>query len=208
VPAAAFDTLMPRVRVFTCRTSAASDTSPEQPTVSGRRKTRFGFAEIDFVVYPSDGVGQILAIEEQTVAGASLEFFVIYFAKNKMTVRVPTRKATSVGLRKPSDSATFERTKRILSDAPRTGRGTWARLAQEYQAKINSGDVAAVAEVVRDLCRPGIDSGQSFSERQLYASALDRLSGEVAVVTGISEEQAVKEIESLVKAGSTLKRTA
>jgi CarD family transcriptional regulator len=189
------------------RTSVVSEAVPERLTTSGRGKTRFGFTKMDFVVYPAHGVGQILAIEEQTVAGASLEFFVIYFTKSKMTVRVPTRKATSVGLRKPTEPATIERVKRLLGEAPRKGRGTWARFAQEYQARINSGDIVAVAEVVRDLYRPG-DSGQSFSERQLYASALDRLSGEIALVAGVSEEQAEKEIESVVKARSILKRSA
>ena len=112
---------------------------------------------------------------------------------------MPTRKATNVGLRKPSDFAAIERVKRPLGEAPRKGRGAWSRLAQEYEAKINSGSIVAVAEVVRDLCRPGCDSGQSFSERQLYASALNRLSGEIALIDRISDEQAGKEIESLMK---------
>jgi CarD family transcriptional regulator len=156
--------------------------------------------EKDFIVYPAHGVGQIMAIEEQVVAGASLECFVVYFAKRQMTVRVPTRRAASAGMRKPSDSSAIERVKEVLTEAPRKARGIWAKVAQEHQAKINSGDINAVAEVVRDLCRPGADSGQSFSERQLYASALERLSGEVALVAGISEEQASKEIEGLAKA--------
>lgn len=183
------------------RTAPRPKTIPEKIVASERGKMRFGFTEMDFIVYPAHGVGQIIAIEEQAVAGASLEFFVIYFAKRKMTVRVPTRKATNLGLRKPSDSAAIERVKRVLSEAPRKGRGTWSRLAQEYETKINSGSIVAVAEVVRDLCRPGGDSGQSFSERQLYASALNRLSGEIALVEGISDEQAGKDIESLVKTG-------
>ncbi len=178
---------------------AAPDSGAELPAGSERCKTRFGFNEKDFIVYPAHGVGQILTIEEQAVAGASLEFFVIYFTKSKMTLRVPTRKVTNVGMRKPSDTAAIQRVKQLLSEPPRKVRGTWSRLAQEYEGKINSGDIVAVAGVVRDLCRPGGDSGQSFSERQLYASALDRLSGEVALVDGISEEQAAKELEGLVK---------
>ena len=189
------------------RTLAAEENSSDRPVANERKKTRFGFAETDFVVYPAHGVGQILSIEEQAVAGVSLEFFVINFAKSQMTVRVPTRKAASVGLRKPSDSATIQRAKLLLGQVPRKSRGTWSRLAQQYQNKINSGDIVAVAEVVRDLCRPGVDSGQSFSERQLYVSALDRLSSEVALVDGISGEQACREIETLVKAGA-LKRSA
>jgi CarD family transcriptional regulator len=163
------------------------------------------FKATDYVVYPAHGVGQILSIEQQTVAGASLEFFVIFFAKSKMTVRVPVLKAANVGMRKPSDLSSVQEVKKILSETPRRGRGTWSRVAQEYESKINSGDIVAVAQVARDLFRPG-DSGQSFSERQLYVSALDRLCGEIALVDGISEEQAAKEIEGLLKTG-TLKRS-
>jgi CarD family transcriptional regulator, regulator of rRNA transcription len=136
----------------------------------------------------------------RTVAGASLEFFVIFFAKSKMTIRVPVLKAANVGMRKPSDLSSVQEVKKILSETPRRGRGTWSRLAQEYESKINSGDIVAVAQVARDLFRPG-DSGQSFSERQLYVSALDRLCGEIALVDGISEEQAAKEIEGLLRTG-------
>jgi CarD family transcriptional regulator len=188
------------------RTSEASDTIPERHTAGGIGKTRFGFAEKDFVVYPAHGVGQILAIEEQTVAGASLEFFVIYFAKSKMTVRVPTRKAANAGLRKPTQSATIQRVKRLLGETPRKGKGTWARLAQEYQAKINSGDIVAIAEVVRDLFRPSGDFGQSFSERQLYASALGHLCGEVSLIDGISDEQSARMLEDLISAGASLRK--
>ena len=163
------------------------------------------FKATDYVVYPAHGVGQILSIEQQTVAGASLEFFVIFFAKSKMTVRVPVLKAANVGMRKPSDVSSVQEVKKILSETPRRGRGTWSRVAQEYESKINSGDIVAVAQVARDLFRPG-DSGQSFSERQFYVSALDRLCGEIALVDGISEEQAAKEIEGLLKTG-TLKRS-
>jgi CarD family transcriptional regulator len=123
-----------------------------------------------------------------------------------MTVRVPVRKAANVGMRKPSDLSSVQGVKQILTESPRKGRGNWSRLAQEYEGKIKSGDIVAVAEVARDLFRPG-DSGQSFSERQLYVSALDRLCGEIALVDGISEGQAIKELEGLLKTG-TLKRSA
>ena len=183
--------------------AAPSSVSPGAPH-DGKIPSEFETA--NFVVYPAHGVGQILSIEEQTVAGASLEFFVIYFAKSKMTVRVPVRKAAKIGMRKLSDLSSVKGVKRIMSEAARKGRGNWSRLAQEYESKLNSGDIFAVAEVARDLFRSG-DSGQSFSERQLYVSALDRLCGEIALVDGISEEQAVKEIEGLLKT-STLKRSA
>lgn len=172
----------------------------------GKRK-QFGFVENDFIVYPAHGVGQIVSIEERIVAGTSLEFFVIYFTKAKLTVRVPTRKAANVGMRRPSDPASIHRVRRILGETPRRSRGTWSRLALEYASKINSGDIAAITEVVRDLYRPGADSGQSFSERQLYETALDRLSEEMALVDGTSKEQSVENVEGLLRVGK-LKRIA
>ena len=169
-------------------------------------KIRLEFKAADFVIYPAHGVGQILSIDEQTVAGASMEFFVIFFTKRKLTVRVPVRKAAKVGMRKPSNLSSVQGVKQILSEAPRKGRGNWSRLAQEYESKINSGDIVAIAEVARDLFRPG-DSGQSFSERQLFVLALDLLCGEIALVDGISEEKAANELEGLLKIGK-LKRSA
>ena len=186
--------------------SDATD-STSHPLDGGQSgKIRLGFKATDFVIYPAHGAGQILSIEEQTVAGASMEFFVIFFTKSKLTVRVPVRKAANIGMRKPSNISSVQAAKLILSETPRKGRGNWSRLAQEYEGKINSGDIVAVAEVARDLFRPG-DSYQSFSERQLYVSALDRLCGEIALVDGISTEQAVKELEGLLKTGK-LKRSA
>ena len=167
-----------------------------------RSNTRFGFKAGDFVVYPAHGVGQISAIEEQTVAGASLEFFVVYFAKSKMTLRAPTRKAANAGMRKPSDAAAIQRVRQALSQAPYKARGNWSKLVQEYAAKINSGDIIALAEVMRDLYRPALNSGQSYSERQLYVLALERLSGEVALVSGITEEESARELEGLVTTGA------
>jgi len=162
----------------------------------------FGFTANDFIVYPAHGVGQLLSIEEQTVAGASLEFFVIYFSKSKMTLRVPTQKAAKLALRKLSDPAAIQRVRLTLGQRPNKAKGNWSRLAQDYETKINSGDIVALAEVMRDLHRSAHNSEQSFSERQLYASALDRLSGEVALVDGITEQEAVRELESLVWAGA------
>jgi CarD family transcriptional regulator len=148
----------------------APDAASAPPGARENEKIRLEFKATDFVVYPAHGVGQILSIEEQTVAGASLEFFVIFFTKSKMTVRVPVRKAANVGMRKPSDLSSVQGVKQILSETPRKGRGNWSRLAQEYESKINSGDIVAIAEVARDLFRPG-DSGQSFSERLTSAEA-------------------------------------
>ncbi|WP_283842496.1 CarD family transcriptional regulator [Bradyrhizobium sp. G127] len=157
---------------------------------------RQGFKTNEFVVYPAHGVGQILAIEEQEIAGARLELFVITFVKDKMTLRVPTAKVANVGMRKLSDPSLVKRALETLKGRARIKRTMWSRRAQEYEAKINSGDIVAIAEVVRDLFRSESQPEQSYSERQLYEAALDRLSREIAVVQHVTETEAVKEIES------------
>jgi CarD family transcriptional regulator len=157
---------------------------------------RHGFKTNEFVVYPAHGVGQILAIEEQEIAGAKLELFVINFIKDKMTLRVPTAKVMQVGMRKLSEPALVKRALETLKGRARIKRTMWSRRAQEYEAKINSGDIVAIAEVVRDLYRSDSQPEQSYSERQLYEAALDRLSREIAVVQHVTETEAVKEIEA------------
>jgi CarD family transcriptional regulator, regulator of rRNA transcription len=157
---------------------------------------RQGFKANEFVVYPAHGVGQILAIEEQEIAGARLELFVINFMKDKMTLRVPTAKVANVGMRKLSDPSLVKKALETLKGRARVKRTMWSRRAQEYEAKINSGDIVAIAEVVRDLYRSESQPEQSYSERQLYEAALDRLSREIAVVQHSTETEAVKEIES------------
>jgi CarD family transcriptional regulator len=157
---------------------------------------RQGFKANEFVVYPAHGVGQILAIEEQEIAGAKLELFVINFIKDKMTLRVPTAKVANVGMRKLSEPALVKKALETLKGRARVKRTMWSRRAQEYEAKINSGDIVAIAEVVRDLYRSESQPEQSYSERQLYEAALDRLSREIAVVQHSTETEAVKEIEA------------
>jgi CarD family transcriptional regulator len=162
---------------------------------------RQGFKTQEFIVYPAHGVGQIIAIEEQEVAGARLELFVINFVKDKMTLRVPTSKVTSVGMRKLAESTMVKRAIETLKGRARVKRTMWSRRAQEYEAKINSGDIVAIAEVVRDLYRSDTQPEQSYSERQLYEAALDRLSREVAAVQRVTETEAVKEIEGALAKG-------
>ena len=134
------------------------------------------------MVYPAHGVGQIVAIEEQEIAGVKLELFVINFIKDKMTLRVPTAKVADVGMRKLSEPALVKKALETLTGRARVKRTMWSRRAQEYEAKINSGDIIAIAEVVRDLYRSETQPEQSYSERQLYEAALDRMSREIAVV--------------------------
>ena len=170
---------------------------PVAPRVEDKKPLtqRQGFKTHEFVVYPAHGVGQILAIEEQEIAGAKLELFVINFMKDKMTLRVPTAKVANVGMRKLSEPALVKKALETLKGRARVKRTMWSRRAQEYEAKINSGDIVAIAEVVRDLYRSESQPEQSYSERQLYEAALDRLSREIAVVQHVTETEAVKEIE-------------
>jgi CarD family transcriptional regulator len=149
----------------------------------------------EFVVYPAHGVGQIVGVEEQEVAGFKLELFVINFTKDKMTLRVPTSKVTGVGMRKLSEPDAARRSLEILTGRARVKRTMWSRRAQEYEAKINSGDINAIAEVVRDLYRSDAQPEQSYSERQLYEAALDRMMREIAAVQKLSEAEAMKVIE-------------
>jgi CarD family transcriptional regulator len=162
---------------------------------------RQGFKTNEFIVYPAHGVGQIVAIEEQEVAGARLELFVINFVKDKMTLRVPTSKVASVGMRKLAETPMIKRALDTLKGRARVKRTMWSRRAQEYEAKINSGDIVAIAEVVRDLYRSETQPEQSYSERQLYEAALDRLSREISAVQRITETEAVKEIEAALAKG-------
>ena len=164
-------------------------------TVMKKAVVRQGFKTGEYVVYPSHGVGQITAIEEQEVAGFKLELFVVSFAKDKMTLRVPTAKAASVGLRKLADAESVSKALTTLTGRARVKRTMWSRRAQEYEAKINSGDLVAIAEVVRDLYRSEAQPEQSYSERQLYEAALDRMTREIAVVDDVTETEALKKIE-------------
>ncbi|HEY1361301.1 MAG TPA: CarD family transcriptional regulator [Xanthobacteraceae bacterium] len=172
------------------------------PGMTSKKTTqRQGFRTNEFIVYPSHGVGQILAIEEQEVAGAKLELFVINFVKDKMTLRVPTAKIASVGMRKLAEPPLVRRALETLKGRARIKRTMWSRRAQEYEAKINSGDIVSIAEVVRDLYRSETQPEQSYSERQLYEAALDRLSREISAVQRITETEAVKEIEAALAKG-------
>ena len=145
----------------------------------------------DHVVYPAHGVGQIQGIETQEVAGLSLEVYVITFDHEKMTLRVPTKKAKTAGLRSLAAGAIVTQALTTLKGRARVKRTMWSRRAQEYEAKINSGDLISIAEVVRDLHRADNQPEQSYSERQLYESALDRMAREVAAIEQIDRDAAI-----------------
>lgn len=156
------------------------------------------FRANDFVVYPAHGVGRIISIEEQEIAGVTLELFVISFEKEKMTLRVPTAKATSTGMRTLSSPDIVGKALETLTGRARVKRAMWSRRAQEYEQKINSGDLIAIAEVVRDLHRADDQREQSYSERQLYEAALERLTREVAAVTDGDETAAAKKVDDVL----------
>jgi CarD family transcriptional regulator len=161
------------------------------------------FKPNEFVVYPSHGVGKISKIEEQEIAGISMELFVIDFAKDKMTLRVPTAKADSVGMRSLSSTAVMNKAMDTLKGRARVKRAMWSRRAQEYEQKINSGDLISIAEVVRDLHRNDEQREQSYSERQLYEAALERMTRELAAVETIDETLAQQKIDEILVARIT-----
>ena len=162
------------------------------------KSKRNDFRPNEFVAYPAHGVGQIVSIEEQEIAGITLELFVVSFEKDKMTLRVPTHKATEIGMRALSSPDVVGRAMTTLKGKAKVKRAMWSRRAQEYEQKINSGDLIAIAEVVRDLHRNDDQREQSYSERQLYEAALERLTREVAAVEDGDEVAAAKKVDDVL----------
>jgi CarD family transcriptional regulator len=175
--------------------------APAKPAKPFSAKKLGNYACGDYVVYPTHGVGQVVAIEEQVIAGYTLRLFVISFDKEKMTLRVPVGKADEAGLRKLSTRQEIDVALTTLKGRSRISRAMWSRRAQEYEAKINSGNPVSIAEVVRDLHRNAGQPDQSYSERQIYEAALERLARELAAVERIDSEEATVKLEQvLVKA--------
>ena len=158
------------------------------------------FKEDDYVVYPTHGVGKVEAIEKEKIAGHELELIIITFDKDRMTLRVPTGKASTSGLRKLSSRKTMEDAMTTLGGRARVKRTMWSRRAQEYEAKINSGNPVSIAEVVRDLHRNVGQPDQSFSERQIYEAARDRLASELAAVDKTDMEVATDKMLAILVA--------
>jgi len=163
-------------------------------------KVKVDFSAGDHVVYPTHGVGKVLRIERQSIAGFELDLMVVEFERDKMTVRIPLTKVQSVGIRKLSSPQKMRTALDTLKGRARVKRAMWSRRAQEYEAKINSGDPVSIAEVVRDLHRNAGQPDQSYSERQIYESALDRLVRELAAVERIDEDSASKKLDKYLKA--------
>ena len=152
----------------------------------------------DKVVYPSHGVGEIQAIETQNISGFELKVYVIHFSQDKMTLRVPVSRASGSGLRALVDKTDIHKVYSTLQGKPKQGNRMWSRRAQEYETKINSGDLVAVAEVVRDLYK-NADADRSYSERTIYESALNRLATEIAVLEEINKDEAVMRLIDVLK---------
>lgn len=182
---------------------AAAAAAAKKPVSS-----RHGFKTNEYVVYPAHGVGRIVGIEEQEIAGMSLELFVITFDKDKLTLRVPTGKLQSVGMRKLAEEPVVKKAMETLKGRARIKRTMWSRRAQEYEAKINSGDLVSIAEVVRDLYRSEAQPEQSYSERQLYEAALDRMAREIAAVDRLDERGAVQRITEVLARSAKGRRLA
>ena len=168
------------------------------PVVGTPAAKKLVFKVNELVVYPAHGVGRISQIEEQEIAGAKLELYIVEFEKEKLRLKVPTGRAEQKGMRRLSDKTQIEAALKTLKGRARIKRTMWSRRAQEYDAKINSGDIMAVAEVVRDLYRSERQPEQSYSERQLFEQALDRMAREIAAVRKIDDDIAIKELEDFL----------
>ena len=160
--------------------------------------SKIAFNSGEFVVYPAHGVGKVADISTQKIGGAELELIVVNFDKDKMTLRVPLSKAESVGLRKISETPVMDEALGVLKGKAKVRKIMWSRRAQEYENKINSGSPVAIAEVVRDLYRRENLSEQSYSERQIYEQALDRLANEYAICNNISAGDATKKLLAIL----------
>ena len=173
---------------------------PNRPIVHARMPAKAEiFHEGDHVVYPTHGVGKVERIATEEIAGYKLELIHITFEENRMTLRVPVSKARSAGLRKLATAKMFADAMAVLKGRARIKRTMWSRRAQEYEAKINSGDPIAIAEVVRDLHRNAGQPDQSFSERQIYEAAMDRLAAELAALDKTDKPTAVTKLADYLK---------
>jgi CarD family transcriptional regulator len=157
------------------------------------KKIHFKIGEL--VVYPAHGVGKISNVEEQEIAGVKLELYIVDFEKEKLRLKVPTNRAEQKGMRHLADRTMIEGAMKVIRGRARIKRTMWSRRAQEYDAKINSGDMISVAEVVRDLYRSERQPEQSYSERQLFEQALARFARELAAVRKVDEDQCIRELE-------------
>jgi CarD family transcriptional regulator len=176
--------------VAAAQPAAAKPVAPATPAV---KKQSFKVGEL--IVYPAHGVGKITNVEEQEIAGVKLELYIVDFEKEKLRLKVPTNRAEQKGMRHLADRTLIEQAMKVIRGRARIKRVMWSRRAQEYDAKINSGDMIAVSEVIRDLYRSERQPEQSYSERQLFEQALGRFARELAAIRKMDEDQCIKELE-------------
>ena len=191
----------PAAKKPAAKTAAKATTKKAPAKVAEKetvRKSALGFRVNEHVIYPAHGVGQITEIATQEIAGMSLDLFVVKFDKEKMVLRVPLDKAKTIGMRKLADDKVMDGAIKTLKGRARVKRTMWSRRAQEYEAKINSGDLIAIAEVVRDLFRNENQPEQSYSERQLYEAAMERMAREVATIEKSTEDEAIVKLEAIL----------
>ena len=188
----------PVKKAFAKKAPAKKAVAKKAPAKEVVRRSALGFRVNEHIVYPAHGVGLIVEISAQEIAGMSLDLFVINFEKEKMVLRVPIDKAEQTGMRKLADTKVMDGAIKTLKGRARVKRTMWSRRAQEYEAKINSGDLIAIAEVVRDLFRNENQPEQSYSERQLYEAALERMAREVATVEKTTEDAAIVKLEAIL----------
>ena len=179
--------------------SAAYGATAAQP----RQRDDDPFRKGDFVVYPTHGVGKIDKVGSEEIGGHKLDLIYISFDENKMTLRVPVAQARATGLRKLASKEAMAQAMTILAGRPKVSRLMWAKRAQEFQAKINSGDLKSVAEVCRDLQSAANGSAPSYSQRNLFELAIDRLAGEFAGVAGIDKAEAIIQLTQKLADGRT-----
>ncbi len=176
-------------------------TTIKKPTKNTADNDNVDFTKGDYVVYPAHGVGQIEGVETQTIAGMQVRLYAVSFEKERMRLKIPVVKAKTSGLRKLCSTRRLRDAIETLQGRARVRRTMWSRRAQEYEMKINSGDPVAIAEVLRDLKRSNDDTEQSYSERQIYQSALERLAREFAAIKKITEIKATEQLEGILGAG-------
>ena len=175
-------------------------TKPANQNTSTATTKAPSFKTGDHVVYPVHGVGLVEGVETQTIGGMEISLYTIKFDKDRMRLKLPVQKAESSGLRKLATTDRLKKALETLEGRSRIKRTMWSRRAQEYEAKINSGDPVSIAEVIRDLRRNTGQADQSYSERQMYQAALDRLAREFAAIEKIDEDAATDRLEKIMAA--------
>jgi len=163
------------------------------------KKSQSLFKVGDKVVYPSHGVGEIVKIESNSIGGASLKFFVIHLEKDKLSIKIPVKKAEKIGLRLIITNKNMNKVMDILSEKPKSHRGIWSKRATEYEAKINSGELLLIAEVIRDLYRDSTNTDRSYSEKVIYDMALNRLATEYALLKKVDSKKALEKILGFIE---------